>query len=400
MKPAANAIQNFHLSVIPSTSYTPLALSEICPFCLIIYGGVTAMWLLFGLYSKGQNSKEESRKNGVSVAYVSLLSATWASCWVGMLVLNKSLVDCLEAPSLISSIQMAISVIYFGVTSFHQIVNANRREMTRWLIVPVFFAAMRCSSFYSFQYVSLSLLTVVRNLTPLMVLPIEGLVTPADRQLQNTWITKVPALLVMLSGALVYTGGLEEVSMPGVCFAFANVFFAATDRLIQRRLLTTECKSLTSSVCAFVTNGVGIIPAMTLALATREVQGIAKLEHAVTWSDSRVMILLILSGILGIGICYTGCELQRVISVTSFAVMHNASNVAVVACGVLFFRDPIKSTAAKTGLMLSLLGGFFYSHASLQPWTPKAKETVPAQKPVSELDRSAVRKQFPPISEA
>lgn len=390
LKPVANVIQQFHLSITSSTSSEPLAMSQIFPFCFVMYGGVAAMWLLYGLYNKGKSAQADSgNDDGVGLAYVSLLSGTWAACSVGMHVLNKSLADCLEAPCIISSIQMAIAVIYFGVTSYRQVMEANRGEMMLWLIVPVFFAAMLCSSFYTYQYISLSLLTVVRNLTPLMVLPMEGLVMPADKQPQIT-STKIAALLVMLTGALVYSGGLKQVSMLGICFAFGNMFFAATDRLIQRRLLTTECKSLTSSVCAVVSNGAGIIPAMMLALATREVQGMAKPEHAVNWSDFRVMVLLTLSGIVGIGICYTGFELQRVISATSFAVMQNASKVAVVACGVVFFRDPIESVAAVAGLTLSLSGSYIYSQASLKPDTPKEEETAPARQPAPESNQSAV----------
>lgn len=366
-------------SLSASEVSNPLTLSTIFPLCALMYGSIGMMWALHALQNKGLPAKTE-----VTKAYIGLLIATWGACSVGMHVLNKSLADSLQAPSIISSIQMFIALIVFGFLNFREFLEADRREMMVWLVVPFFFAAMLCSSFYTYQYISLSLLTVVRNLTPLMVMPMESLVMPKDKQPYIS-SAKVVALLLMLSGAAVYSGGLSDISIIGICFAVGNMFFAGSDRLIQRRLLTEECKSLTSSVCAIINNGVAILPAMLLAFATSEVQGMSKPENAVNWQDPRVMILLFLSGFVGIGICYIGFELQRAISATSFAVMQNVSKVAVVTCGIVVFGDPIKSPMCVAGLVLSLSGSFIYSQAPSKPPTPN-----PPVDTATESNRSAV----------
>lgn len=346
----------------------PLALSQIFPFCALMYGTVAACWVAYSFYNRSVGLKGEH-----SSAYIGLLCMTWCSFSVGMHVLNKSLAGSLEAPSLISIIQMAIAVVLLGSVNFKQFMEANRQQMRTWLVVPIFFAAMLCSSFYTYQYISLSLLTVVRNLTPLFVLPIESLVMPAEKRPSVTF-AMVAAILIMLAGTVVYSGGLTDISRIGIGFAVANMVLAASDRIIQRRLLTDECKSLSSSTCAIINNSLGMLPCILLAFFTDEVHATTTPEHKAHWSDPRIMVLLFFSGCAGIGICYMGFECQRVISATSFFVMQNVSKVAVVTCGVVFFHDPIRSPTAAGGLLLSLVGSYLYSWTQLKPKTVEGSD--------------------------
>merc|ERR1719188_1800495 len=96
-------------------------------------------------------------------------------------------------------------------------------------------------------------------------------------------------------------------------------------------------------------------------------------EHASDWKDPKLMVILILSGVVGIGICYFGFECQRVISATSFFVLENVSKVAVVCAGMTFFGDPI-TPGGMLGLSLSLGGSFFYSQAQIDLTEIKQKE--------------------------
>merc|ERR1719188_60568 len=96
-------------------------------------------------------------------------------------------------------------------------------------------------------------------------------------------------------------------------------------------------------------------------------------EHASDWKDPKLMVILILSGVVGIGICYLGFECQRVISATSFFVLQNVSKVAVVCAGMTFFGDPI-TPVGMLGLTLSLGGSFLYSKAQFDITASKQKK--------------------------
>jgi len=339
---------------------------QILLFCATMYCLIGVMWLLY-LKFGGVRSPEVK---------MTLLCISWASMSIGMHVLNKTLVVALDTPSLVAAAQMTITVGATLCMSGRELLATDRQQLTQWLIVPVFFAGMLCSSAYTYMYISLSMLTIVRNLSPLISMPIERLVMPADKIPRFDW-TSMLAMVVMLIGALVYGGGVKDIEFVGVLLACLNMAIAVTDRVIQRRLLTTECKDLSSGVCTLVTNFWGIIPTMCLAGATGELQHMAT---GSTWKDADTRLLLLISGMVGLLIGYLGFECQRMISATSFFVLQNASKVAVVSAGIIFFNDPLKPETM-LGVSLSLVGSFMYSHAQRNlPKEDKEREPLVAAK--------------------
>lgn len=329
---------------------------QIFSLCVVMYGAIGFLWL-----AKRRVPKDSAYAD---TAHVVLLCATWAAMSVGMHVLNKSLAVELQAPALISAAQMCLAVVAVGAASLKEFCQATGRQMGLWMVVPCLFAAMLVSSFYTYEYISLSLLTVIRNLTPLVVLPIERAIMPAGKRPQFDAAT-VGSIVLMLAGALVYADGIRHISVLGVALTLMNMVLAVSDRLIQRRLLTAECKDLPSGVCTVLNNFFGSIPTMAFAIVTHQTRDMALPEHSASWQDPRVLAVLILSGILGIGICYLGFECQRAISATSFFVLQNVSKVAVVCAGIAFFSDPIRSPLAILGLAMSLGGSFAYGRAQM-----------------------------------
>lgn len=361
----------------------PLMVRQIFTMCIVMYGTIAVLWIAY--FSRRTAVDRRTPVDGTatqneqaSAFYVGLLCASWASMSVGMHVLNKSLVSYLQAPAVISAVQMVIAVVVVGFMSGLKILTVPRRQILRWMFVPALFAGMLCSSFYAYSYISLSLLTIIRNLTPLVALPIEYTIMPPDKRPSVTGPIMV-SILVMLLGALIYGDGiLASLSVVGVAFAVLNLGLAVTDRVAQRRLLTQECKDIPSDVCTIINNAVGLIPTLALAAATHQFTEMHTPQHQASWTDSRILVLLFLSGLVGIGICYLGFVCQRAISATSFFVLQNVSKIVVVSAGVAFFGDPIKSAAAVIGLCLSLGGSFAYG--ALQMAAPKQPSEPEAAK--------------------
>merc|ERR1719235_1492035 len=178
----------------------------------------------------------------------------------------------------------------------------------------------------------------------------------------------------MFAGALIYGGAIKDISWMGVAFAVLNMVLACSDRLIQRRLLTDQCKGLSSSTCSIMNNGVAMLPTVFMAMITSEMTKVTSPEGAANWTDPQTLLLLGMSGLVGMGICYFGFECQRVLSATSFFVMQNLSKVAVVLVGITVFGDPLKSPFAILGLVLSLGGSGFYGHAQMAAAKEKQAE--------------------------
>jgi len=288
-----------------------------------------------------------------------------------MNVLNKALVTALAAPTLVTGAQMLMTVIGTLVLARNKL-TFNFVQVLVWSFVPLLFFGMLVSSFFSFEYLTLSMMMVVRNLTPLVTLPVEMAIMPADKQ-PNVSRWMIMALTVMLVGAFLY-GGAITLSWLGLAFALLNMVLAIADRVAQRKLLTSSCKDLSTETCVLLNNLLGCIPTALIGYHLGEV----KEFNWALWFQSSATLLLILSGIIGSGICYFAIAVQREISATSFMVLQNSSRMCVVVAGIVIFGDRVDSLAKVVGLVLSFGGAIWYGRTQLDA-AMAAKEALKAQ---------------------
>lgn len=326
--------------------------------CVVMYFIVALLWA--GKAALGA---------GRGVLRVAVLCATWSSTSIGMHVLNKSLAGNLKSAGIISVVQMFVAACVMCCTSFGKLKEVPGTQLRTWLIVPLFFAGMLTSSFYTFEYISLSLLTIVRNLTPLIALPAEMALMPVDKQ-PHVSSTTCGAFALTIVGAIVYCGNIE-LSKVGLAVAGANMLLAVCDRVVQRRLLTQDCKDMPSDVCTLMNNSLGMIPALGLACYRGELAAAAR--NVEQWAQPQVAILLLLSSIVGLGIGYFGFECQREVSATSFFVLQNATKLAVMGVGVAFFGDPLTRMTG-LGMTVSIFGSAIYGWSQVNALNVKAKK--------------------------
>lgn len=337
-------------------------MASITMVCVVMYGVLGAFWVFY-LGLPERHPQRDMLRTG-------LLCLSWSSASVGMSMLNKGLISDLQAPALMAICQMVITFFATLGASYKHLLNSPPEQLRMWMLVPVLFAGVLCTSFYTLKFISLSVLTLVRNLAPLLILPVERMVMPPDKQpLVNYSV--IVSILVMLLGAAVYCEGVQDISLVGVCFAVVNMLVAMVVRIMEKRLLTLECKDLTAGVCTCITNLVGIVPCLALAVAAQEFHAVH--EHADVWSDPKVLFVLALSGFVGLGIGYFGYETQRVITATSMVVLQNVAKVATVSIGMSLFGDPI-TPFALAGIGLSILGSIFYGTAQLGESAAEAAE--------------------------
>merc|ERR1719324_137394 len=116
-----------------------------------------------------------------------------------MNMLNKVCVAITAAPSTLTTIQMAFAVAATMAFNGREVLQADRRKAFRWMVVPVMYAGMLNSSLLGFKYLTLSLVTVFRNLTPLLTMAVEGLVMEPEHRPTVT-LPMVGALLMMVAG--------------------------------------------------------------------------------------------------------------------------------------------------------------------------------------------------------
>eukprot|EP00928_Gymnodinium_smaydae_P081318 TRINITY_DN64867_c0_g1_i1.p1 TRINITY_DN64867_c0_g1~~TRINITY_DN64867_c0_g1_i1.p1 ORF type:complete len:394 (+),score=65.43 TRINITY_DN64867_c0_g1_i1:180-1184(+) len=303
--------------------------------------------------------------------------ASFAACSWGMNVLNKALVEEFATPCLVTGAQMLMTVVASLVLARDKL-TLTGTLVRNWAFVPLLFFGMLVSSLFTYEYLTLSMLMVIRNLGPIVTIPIEKVVMPAGKK-PNVTGTMFAALLIVFVGAVLY-GGHVEFSWVGLCFSLLNMFLAIADRVLQRRLLTTECEGLSTESCVLLNNLFGFFPTCVLGLGLGEFMKF----DATHWFFSSGTVLLLLSGAIGSGICYFAIAVQREISATSFMVLQNLARILVVFAGVRLFGDPIGNTLQVLGLALSFLGALWYGHAQLSAAKAKAPpaEEDPEKQPL------------------
>lgn len=311
-----------------------------------------------------------------SVLYIIVVSASFCATSIAMNTLNKACVSLTGAPSILTTIQMAFAVAATLAIQWREVVQADRKKLLRWCIVPVFYAGMLNSSLFAYKYISLSLMIVFRNLAPLVTMAVESFVMDAQHAPRVT-LPVVLAIMLMVIGALLSTVGQSDASWIGLGVVLLNTLLAVIDRLIQRRLLVSECKDLPLSACMTLNNSLGMLPTIAMAMAMHEVQSIP--AHQAAWTDPATLFLIGLSGLMGMGIGYYGLMCQKVMTATSFQVLQNMSKILVVLVGVYVFGENMDSRMRQGGMALSILGSAAYGFARSAEVADKDNSSVERQ---------------------
>jgi len=244
--------------------------------------------------------------------------------------------------------------------NWKEVVGADRKKLLWWCLVPVFYAGLLNSSLFSYKYISLSLMIVFRNLAPLVTMTVESFVMDAQDAPKVT-LPVVLAIMVMVIGALLFTIGESDASWIGLTVVLLNTLLAVADRVLQRRLLVSECKDLPLSACMILNNSLGMLPTLAMAFAMHEVQTIP--AHQAAWTDPATLLLIGLSCLMGMGIGYFGLMCQQAMTAASFQVLGNLSKVGLVFVGVCVFGDNMDSRTRQGGMVLSIVGSIAYGLA-------------------------------------
>jgi len=305
-----------------------------------------------------------------SVAYIVLVGFSFDVTSISMHTLNKVCVSFTQAPAIVTVAQMMVALICFMLVYHREVLQADRSQMLRWCVVPIFYSSMLISSLFGYQTLSLTLVQLLRNCAPLLTMCIEQFTMPPEHRPKFT-VPVVGALFMTIVGSVMYSCTLEAFSFMGLGIVMLNTILAILDRVVQRRLLVEECKDLPLQACMVINNSLGMLPTFAMAFLTHEFSLVD--GHKANWTDPGIIALLIMSGFMGLGIGIFGLMCQKAMSATSFQVLQNCAKVAVVGIGMNLFGDQVPNLIGAMGLFLSLGGSAFYGYARTLEMAPTKK---------------------------
>ena len=301
---------------------------------------------------------EHVRKKGVAVA--SCLA--FMVCSASMMLVNKRVVQIFEAPVTILEMQLLFTVAVLCTFFFWDLKFGSKRDVWRWArAVPLLYAGMLSSSMIAQLYASVSLQVAIRNLGPLVTLPIERYFNEPIVADAWTW----SSMIAILGGVMVYASeafhkqNISELAA-GIVLMLVNLLFGVTERLVQRRLIAIEPVDVSKTGMLLINNAGAFLPVGLLLLAEQEAP-----RWPQAFNSSRTTmdyLMLFFSGVCGIAIGWTGIKAQSYVTATTMLLITNLNKFVVVLVGVLFLGEP-HGPLALTGMAITLLGGVAYAFA-------------------------------------
>ena len=204
-----------------------------------------------------------------------LATLAWASCSIGMTVLNKLAVNRTRAP-------IAVVIVQMLATCAMAVATRNLHFGPGWKIwamsVPPLFVLMMVSSMLALQYVTVGTFVVVRNLGPIVTLAVETALHRPDNL--NCDAKTTASLLAIAVGVWLYESHEVKLSPIGCFYLLANLAFACAERMLQRHLLAVQSVDVSKPALMLLNNGIGALLACVV-LAVFEPKEWHYLAHAI-----------------------------------------------------------------------------------------------------------------------
>lgn len=308
-------------------------------------------------------SAEESDYYKKLITVASCLA--FMACSAGMMLVNKQVVRTFHTPVLVLDIQLVFASLVLPTFFFWTLRFGSSRDVWRWMrVVPLLYAGMLASSMIAQLYASVGLQVAIRNLGPLVALPIETWFNEPIVADKWTWLS----MLVILAGVIMYVSEsiheqvVSELAA-GILLMLLNLVIALFERLFQRKLIALEPVDVSKTGMLLLNNIGAILPVSALLLipGTLHETDIVG-EH---WNASRTpmdYVLLVISCITGVAIGWTAINAQQYVTATTMLVITNLNKVVVVIIGAVFMAEP-HGPLAMCGIALALAGGVGYALA-------------------------------------
>ena len=287
-----------------------------------------------------------------------LVAAGWAVSSIGMTLLNKMAVSRAGAP-------LGILIFQMGITCVAALASRNvhlgKGSLTWTVMVPPLFVAMMLSSMLALQYVSVGTFVVVRNLGPLISLPIEATLHPSSVACD---VMTAVSLLGIFLGVVVYEGVEAVVAAPsamGIVLLVLNLSCTCAERMAQRHLLAVNVVDVSKSGLMLLNNLVGAL-LISCAVPFHPGEIDRTLTALASWPTGLVIVL---SSLVGTSISYFGLQLQQLISATTFLVAGVGCKMTVILVGIICFGE-LSRVGAVLGALASLLGCVAYTQVQQQ----------------------------------
>jgi len=229
-----------------------------------------------------------------------------------------------------------------------------------WAPVNVIFVGMIWSSFFALKYLSVAMLTVLKNSTNLLVV-VGDIVCFQRRQPAMVWVC---LFLIILSAVC---GAATDLSFhaQGYAWQILNCFFTAAYSLYMRRVMNkisaiTESGRPLDEFSMVMLNNLLSIPLLSILVVLNGEHMQLLAEPAL--KDTQFLMAATVSGILSLGISFSSLWFLSETSPTTYSIVGSLNKIPTAILGVIFFHVPT-TTPNVLSISVGLVAGVVFTQA-------------------------------------
>lgn len=298
--------------------------------------------------------------NEVSNLQVASVITQFAVASITMIAGNKAAVTHFPLPCTLVVIQ-AVGTIALLLAFFRGSIAPISREMLReWLPISVLFTAMLFTSMKSFVFSGVSTILILRNVGAIVTTIVEYLVRGTVANAAT-----IASEVVIVVGAVLYTGGAVDASPRGLFWILTNVCAqVAYGVLLKHRMETSpNIKKLTNYSMSLYNNALAIPMVLVVAVVLDELH---QIPEVVVTATGTAWTLVALTCVFGFVISTSGFALQKLVSAATFLIINNLTKFVNILLGVFVLQDRVVGWNGIGGCFLALIGGVWYSYEQMK----------------------------------
>jgi GDP-mannose transporter len=309
-----------------------------------------------------KKSREVSSSFPEATGYMAVSSSLmYYFCSVSMVLLNKTISYGLDPevkeklPGLsIVLFQCVIAVVLVESARLLKIVEYppfDFQTALSWLPLNVIFVGMLSSGFVAMIYVSVPMITVIKNLTNLITVF-------GDWYLFGERVTYVTitAILMMTIGAIMAGFNDLEFSFVGYCWMAVNCLCTSSYTLYMRYASTSI--KLPRFGMVYYNNLLSAAMLLPICLVRREYE----VFYDPRLTTSYLWICNTFAGIIGFYLNFASLWCVSATSATTYAIVGSLNKVPITVLGFVLFNAKM-TTYGILYVVLATLGGYLYGYA-------------------------------------
>jgi GDP-mannose transporter len=231
-----------------------------------------------------------------------------------------------------------------------------------WLPLVFLFVIMLTSSLLALLYVSIPTVIVMRNLTALFVAILEYISL-------NNKIGKLSAfsLVAMLSSAIIYAKHDLTFNISGYAWLSVNIIATSVYQISIKSIIHHPAfRNVGPIGMSYYNNLISLPVLLIISLATGEIRPFSLSFNSKILLETKNIVLVSLSGLLGFSLSISAFKLNEQISATSMMVANNVNKFVVIIVSEIFVQATL-DIVASTGAILVLIFGWLYSQSEKPP---------------------------------